>query len=263
MTEMRQLSNVPRLIFAGLMFVSALHAQAPRQLQIEVGSNQHVAIVANDVSYGEVLRVLGQKLGWDIDIPAVADKLKISRVHVEGSKPQDALKKLLEGSQLGYAFRDAHDGSLKVSIIPFDGQQERTAEDRETSVLEQDKAKPQPSSTTSQTQASTRIQVSDPVVGVPNRPEAHTMSLSEAIEAIGAPPGVPSSDVGRKATFTSSDAAKVMGVPPGVSPDAVGRSTTLPMSEAAKIIGVPPGVSPSDVGKILTLPLPTGSSKRP
>jgi len=249
------------LVFAGLIFIPAIHAQATRELQIEVGPNQQVAIVATEVSYGEVLRVLGQKLGWDIDIPAVADKLKISSVHIEATKEQDALKKLLDGSQLGYAFRDAHDGSLKVSIIPFDAQQE-TTKDRSAAVLEQDNDKTQPSPPSSQTQPLTP-QVSDPTA-VPSQPKAHTtMSLSDAIKAVGAPPGVPSSDIGRKVTFTSSDAAKVMGVPPGVSPDDVGRSTTLPISEAAKIIGVPPEVPPSDVGKTVTLPFSTGISKRP
>jgi hypothetical protein len=221
MNVIRPLSNVPHIVFAGMMFVSALHAQASRQLQIEVGPNQQVAIVASDVSYGEVLRVIGQKLGWEIDIPAVADQLKISRMRVEATKPGDALRKLLEGSQLGYAFQDAGNGSLKVAVIPLD------------------KDKPVPSSATAQTQSSTPAQPNETVaVATPNRPDAPvTMSFSEATKAAGAPPGVPSSDVGRKVTFT--------------------------MSEAAKIMGVPPGVSPSDVGKIVTLPLSTGASKRP
>jgi hypothetical protein len=256
MNIIRRLAIVPYVVFVCATFASAIYAQTPRGLQIEVGPNQQVAIVASDVSYGEVLRVLAHKLGWEIEIPALADELKISTIRVEATKPPDALRKLLEGSRLGYAFQDAGNGSLKVAVIPMD---------KDASAPEYDKDKPVPSSHTAQTQSSTPGQPTETVVvATPNRPDATvTMSLSEATKAVGAPPGVPSADMGRKVTFAISDAAKVMGVPPGVSPDDVGRTTTLPMSEAAKIIGVPPGVLSGDVGKVITLPLPTGASKRP
>jgi hypothetical protein len=64
-------------------------------------------------------------------------------------------------------------------------------------------------------------------------------------------------------TLTLADAINAIGVPPGVSPADVGKAMTIPISDAAKIMGVPPGVSPAAVGKTITLPLPTGPGQHP
>ena len=106
--------------FISLALIPPMCAQAPRQLQIEVGANQQVSILADDVSYGEILRALQTELGWEIEIPALADELKLSHVRVEAKQPQDALAELLAGSKLGYAFLGGVKGSgiLKVVVIP-------------------------------------------------------------------------------------------------------------------------------------------------
>ena len=99
--KLRNLSNFR--LQAGIVIFAALApliwAQASRQLQVEVGTNQLVSILARGVSYGEVLKALQKKLGWEIEIPPVADELQLSYVRVEASRPQIALTKLLEGSR--------------------------------------------------------------------------------------------------------------------------------------------------------------------
>jgi len=239
-------------VFIGTVLAPTIIAQAPRQLKVEFGPNQQIRILANDVSYGEVLRVLQGKLGWDIEIPRLADELKLSDILVEANRPQDALAKLLDGSRLGYAFVGAANGShiLKVIVIPTTPLEGTVTQDASlTSPIPDNENTVHPDET---------------VVSTPERPQApSTMSLSDATKAIGVPPSGSPADVGQMKTFPISDAAKTMGVPPGVSPADVGQMMTLSISEAAKIIGVPPGMLPSDVGKTITLPLPTGPSQRP
>src|SRR5438477_549040 len=62
--KLRNLSNFR--LQAGIVIFAALApliwAQASRQLQVEVGTNQLVSILARGVSYGEVLKALKIKL---------------------------------------------------------------------------------------------------------------------------------------------------------------------------------------------------------
>ena len=53
------------------------------------------------MSYGDVLRALQKKLGWEIEIPSLADELKLSYVRVETTQPQIALTNLLERQRAG------------------------------------------------------------------------------------------------------------------------------------------------------------------
>jgi hypothetical protein len=244
-------------VLIGVALASSIFAQAPRQLKVEVEPNQRVWILASDVSYGEVLRALQGKLGWEIEIPVLADELKLSYINVEAKQPQDALAKLLEGSGLGYAFSGGANGSriLKVIVISSTSGEAGLTQDAVSSAPIPDNAQAGASlSLPTQAQVATTSDGSE---------KSSKKSLSDAINAIGAPPGVSPSDVGRKTTFSISNAAGMMGVPPGVSPSDVGRMTTLQISDAAKIMGVPPGVSPGDVGKTVTLPLPTGPGQHP
>ena len=91
--KLRKLVNFRNLaaMLISAALVPAVCAQASRQLQVEVGVNQHVAILASNVSYWEVLRALQRKLGWGVEIPALADELKPSYVRVETTQPQLAL----------------------------------------------------------------------------------------------------------------------------------------------------------------------------
>lgn len=242
--KLRKLVNLR--ILAGMLISAtlalAICAQAPGQLQVEVGPNQQVSILARDVSYGEVLKALERKLGWEIEIPALADELKLSYARVEPTQPQIALAKLLEGSGLGYAFVSAANASrsIKVLVIPSTPRERKTPQETASSSPISDNAVAEPSlPPPAETQAVTAGKPNAAIAGADqDRPPAlPTMPLSEAIN--------------------------VMGVPPGVSPADVGRAMTYPMSDAAMIMGVPPGVSPADVGKTTTMPLPTGSGRQP
>jgi len=256
-------------VFIGTALAPTICAQAPWQLQVEVGPNRQVRILARGVSYGEVLRALQEKLGWEIDIPPLADELKASYAHVEAKQPQEALAKLLEGSRLGYAFTGGANGSpiLKVVVIPPAEPEAKAAQDTVSNApIPNNDAVERSSPIPAGVEAATTVQAS--VSGVessmPERPAAPSRnSLSEAATAIGVPPGMSPADVGRMMTFSTSDAAKIMGVPPDLSPGDVGRMTTLPSSDAAKIMGGPAGTSLDSVGKTKTLPLPTGPGQHP
>ena len=76
-------------------------AQSSRQLQIELGANQQVSSVASGVSYGEVLRAMQRKLGWEIEIPPLADELKLSYLLIESTQPQNCLGKAFGRQRTG------------------------------------------------------------------------------------------------------------------------------------------------------------------
>jgi len=268
--KLRELVNFRNMaaVLISAALVPAVCAQTSRQLQVEVGPNQQVRILARDVSYGEVLRALQKKLGWEVEIPALADELKPSYVRVETTQPQIALTKLLEGSGLGYAFLSEVDESrhIKVFIIPLNPREASAAHDKASGTPVSDNAVAGvslPPATQEQAVTSTQPNATTAET-TPERPPApSTMPFSEAINAIGVPPGVSPDDVGKATTFPISDAAKIMGTPPGVSPGDVGRTTTLPNSDAAKIMGGPAGTSLDSVSKTKILPLPTGPGQRP
>jgi hypothetical protein len=231
-------------ILAGLMIIAALapaiYAQTPKQLQVDIGPNQQVRIVASEVSYGEVLRLLQRKLGWEIEIPPIADELKLSYVRIEALQPQIGLVKLLEGSRLGYAFlRDANgSGRMKVLVIPLPAH-EATQNSASTP--------PVPENATAGTSLLLRAQGQAAATSQPNAAAAETS------------PDQPPASL----TMPLADAINAIGVPPDVSPSDVGKAMTFSISDAARIMGFPPGVSPADVGKTVTMPLPTGPGKRP
>jgi hypothetical protein len=242
--KLSKLANLKTLagVFISGALLPAICAQTPRQLQVEVGPNQQVTILAGGVSYGDVLRVLREKLSWEIEIPALADDLRLSHVRLETAQPEIALAKLLEGSSLGYAFLGRVNGSrsLKVFVIPQTPREASLTHDTASSPPIPDNVVAGASlSLPAQAPSATPIKPNPTTAEtIPERPAAlSTMSLSEAINAIG--------------------------VPPGVSPADVGKAMTFPISDAAKIMGVPPGVSPADVGKTTTMPLPTGPGKHP
>lgn len=269
--KLRKLVNFRILagLFISAALVPAICAQSSRQLQVEVGPNQQVRILARDASYGEILRALQKKLGWEVEIPALADELKPSYVRVETTQPQLALTKLLEGSGLGYAFTSGVGESrhIKVFIIPLSPRDASAAQDKASSTPVSDNAVAEvslPPATQEQSATSTQPNATTAETAPERRPPApSTLPLSEAANAIGVPPGVSPADVGRMMTFSTSDAAKIMGVPPGLSPGDVGQTTTLSSSDAARIIGGPAGTSLDSVGKTKTLPLPTGPGQRP
>jgi hypothetical protein len=202
--NLRKLANFR--ILAGALIIAALgpviRAQAPRQLQVEVGAEQQISILARDVSYGEVLRTLERKLGWEMEIPPLADELKLSYVRVETTQPQTALAKLLEGSRLGHAFLGGVNGTrtMKVIVIPSTPREATFVWDTTPNSPIPDKtvaggSLPLPA----QAQPATTLQPNATAVDtMPEQPKApSTRPLAEAINAMGVLPGVSPADVGK------------------------------------------------------------------
>lgn len=247
---------VSRKIPVGLLMSAALalalNAQTSPLLKVEVSPTQQVSILASQVSYGAVLRALQTKLGWEIEIPALADQLKLTFVHVDAKQPEEALEKLLEGSGLSYAFVE-RSHTLKVVVIPS-GQREAPPKDAAPA--------PEPLVTepTPEDNSNTAAGAALPSLPLPTQMQTVTANLPPDINAAqqGAleQPSAPS-------TMPLSEAMNTIGAPPGMPPGDAGKATTVPVSDAAKIMGVPPGVAPGDVGKTITLPLPTGAQKQP
>jgi hypothetical protein len=245
MTNLKLKKMVSFRNFAALLFVSAalaraMYAQAPRQLRVEVGPNEQVRILASDVSYGEVLRALRSKLGWEIEISPLADELKLSYIRVETTQPQIALTKLLEGSKLDYAFLGVNGiGTVKVVVIPLAPREARPTPDSPSNPPIPDNARAAAPPLPTQRQDVITTQPNETTAETaPERPEAPSATpLADAINAIGAPPGGSLADVG--------------------------KTMTLPISDAARIVGAPPGMSPGNVGKTTTLSLPTGPGQHP
>ncbi len=238
LADFRTLAGV--LISAAL--APAICAQAPRQSRVEVEPNQQVRILASDANYGDILRDLQKKLGWEIEIPPIADELRLSFIRIESTQPQIALAKLLEGSGLGYAFLGEASGSrrVKVIVIPLTRRDARVPQETASNPLAPDNR---------DAGDSPPLPAQAPP-GTTNQPNAVAAGSTSEL-----PPGPP--------TMPLADAINAIGFPPGVPPADVGRAMTFPMSDAARIMGFPPGVSPADVGKTTTMPLTTGSGKRP
>ena len=241
--KLRKLPNFKLLawVFVSAALAPAICAQASMRLQVEVGVNQQVTILASNVSYGEVLRALQRKLGWEIEIPPLADEVKLSYVCVETAQPQIALAKLLEGSRFGYAFRAGVSGSSsKVIVVASTAHDTKTATNAESSSQTSEKADTGASVPRS-------AQAREATISMPNVTSVQTM---------------PEQPVGLS-TMPLSEAIEVIGVPLGASPADVGKTLTFQISDAARIMGVPPGMSSADVGKTISLPLPTEPRKHP
>jgi hypothetical protein len=253
------------VLFLSAALAPLIYPQSTAQLQVEIGTNQEIHILASDVSYGEVLRALQKKLGWEIEIPPSANELKLSSVRIETMKPSVVFAKLLEGSRLGYALLAGKSKSqiVKVFVIPLtpreaSGNQDATLRPPISDNAEARATLPLPA----QAPSATLIEPAAPVADAEQLEALPTMPLSEAMNAM----GVPLADAEQleaPPTLPLSEAIDVMGVPPGVSPGDVGETITLPLSEAIDVMGVPPGISPGDVGKTTTSPLPTGPGMRP
>jgi hypothetical protein len=208
--KLRKLANFRMLV--GVLLIAALApvicAQAPRQLEVEVGANQQISILARDVSYGEVLRALERKLGWEMEISPLADELKLSYVRVETTQPQVALAKLLEGSGLGYAFLSGVNGTrkMKVIVIPLTPREA-------TVVWDTTPNSPIPDNTVAGGSLPLPAQAQPATTLQPN---------ATALDAMMKQPKAPS-------TTPLAEAVNAMGVPPGVSPADVGKTTTMPL----------------------------------
>ncbi len=83
---MKATTALPALLL-GLGIPLLVWGQSTARLEVEASPGQGVKIVAQQVSYGEVLRAFQQKLGVPIDIPPAADQLLLSYVHIDATPP--------------------------------------------------------------------------------------------------------------------------------------------------------------------------------
>lgn len=243
-------------LLVSLAMLSLAWGQGAPRLEIAVSPSGQVRIFARAVSYGEVLRALQDKLGVAIEIPAQADELKLDYACIEASPPDEALVRLLEGSHLGYAWLAGSHQLEKVVILAPPAQQasENTLSPPDTPLYPLQARSPDAVDIASSPVETEKGFVEDP--GSLRVPPAQVWPLTEAgiVNGTEAAPG--------PSAMPLSEAVNAIGVPPGVSPADVGRTMTFPVSDAARIMGVPPGVSPSDVGRTTTS-LPTNPDKHP
>ena len=258
---MRRISSslLAKITIVSLAMASLAWGQDVPRLEVEVTPSGNVRIYAGAVGYGAVLRALQDKLGVPIEIPAQAEELKLDYARIEASPPDEALKKLLVGSGLGYGWvAQAHRLEKVLILAPAIPQANRNiVSTTEAELLPARRPQGGFESTSSSAQADGAVakdQDSLPVPSAQTFPPTDAGIARSAEQSLTAPTHV---------TMSISEAVSAIGVPPGVSPADVGRVVTLSIAEAAGIVGMPSGALPGDVGKTTIMPLPTGPGKHP
>jgi hypothetical protein len=218
------------ILLASLVVVPLVCGQNTSKLEVEVSRAGQVKILACEVSYGQVLRALRGKLDVEIEIPPLADNLKLSYARIDSARPEEAFEKLLEGSGLGYGLLRGASGPRIRKVVVV--------------------------GSTPQNAAGKAILVPAPNPLIAQAPEMQMRPFNEEdilndAESVGAPE---EATVGLEKLFAES--SPVSG---GTSPIAV----VLPLSEAEKLLGVPAGVPPEEVGITKTLALPPDGLKLP
>ena len=246
---------LPTLLL-GLLIPLLVSGQSSSRLEVEVSPARGVNIMAQQVSYGEVLRTFQRALDVPMEIPQAADQLALSYVRIDAATPAEALEKLLAGSGLGYALlRQVGGGQLKrVIVVPGEKQ---TGSAIDATTLATGPSLPSlPAAAQALLPAWPEGQAVDDREREITVPEAEQRSLTEAGEVIG---------MEARSDVAEAVAEQVYELPLESYPVVLklGRlPVTRPLSEAAEDMGVPPGVSPEEVGKMKTYSLPTGK-KRP
>jgi hypothetical protein len=222
--------NILSSLLASLVVVPLVWGQNTSKLDVEVSRTGQVKILVCEVSYGQVLRALHEKLNVEIEIPPLADNLKLSYARIDNARPEEAFEKLLEGSGLGYGLLRGASGAGIEKVVVI-GSTPQNAEGKAILV-------PTPNPTLAQ---APQMQM---------RPFSEAGILNDPV-AVEAPE---EATVGLEKLFRES------------SPDSGGTSpisVVLPLSEAERLLGVPAGVSPEEVGITKTLALPRDGQKRP
>ncbi len=253
---MKATPALPTLLL-GLLIPLLVSGQSSSHLELQVSPARGVKIMAQQVSYGEVLRAFQQKLGVPMDIPPAADQLVLSYAHIDAATSAEVLQKLLAGSGLGYALLQQVGGSqLQKVIVLHWGGESGGEKGALASAAGSPRANPPPLRVSIPSWPARREAEVDDSEEEITVPEAQQRPLPEAGELIGMEAG---SDV------AEAVAEQVYELPLESYPVVLklGRlPVTRPLSEAAEVMGVPPGVSPEEVGKMKTYSLPTGE-KRP
>jgi hypothetical protein len=170
------------------------------------------------------------KLDVEIEIPPLAENLKLSYARIETASPEEAFEKLLEESGLGYGLLGGASGPRIGKVVVV--------------------------GSTPQNAAGKAILVPAPNPLIAQAPEIQMRPFSEAgilndLESVGAPE---EATVDLEKLFTESSHMSG-GTPP--------IPIVMPLSEAGKVLGVPAGVLPEEVGITKTLALPPDGHKRP
>jgi hypothetical protein len=264
----------------GLGIPLLVWSQSASRLEVEASPGQGVKIVAQQVSYGEVLRALAQKLGVPMDIPPAADQLVLSYAHIDAATPAQALQKLLTGSGLGYALLQQVGGNRLQKVIVVHWEGGSTGQREPPPVPAATPPRPRPAaaqaSMPSRRPDWQEVEVDDSE-GESAVPEAQRRPLSEAGEVIGMDSGpeaaaalaeqVSELPVESYPVIHKFDSLAVASLPPQDSPvrqEFDPLPVIRPLAAAAELMGLAPGVSPAEVGKTKTYPLPAAQKqKRP
>lgn len=240
----------------GMAIAPVLWGRDATRLEVEVRPSGQVRVLAQGVSYGQVLRALQKKLGLPMEIPLLADNLKVSFARIEAATPQAALEKLLDGSGLGYALLRRPGGTRLIQVMVFPSTRQQASHSPEpprdsgsshfkkvegwTALVPQPQDSPESESDESPIEA----------------PQPQVLPLSEAGIVLGLEAGPAAAEGAAGHVEELPPTAKTV-VKQNNSP-----AVTKPLSEASGIIGAPRGASAEDVGKVKTLPLSSAGGEK-
>lgn len=212
------------------VIVPLVWGQEVPKLEVEVSPSGQVKILARDVSYAQILRALQEKLDVVIEIPPLAEELKLSYARIDAAQPEEAFEKLLTGSGLGYGLRrEANTLRIVKAVVVALTQKRANGE---------------------------AIQVpTGPTVPTPQVPQIAAQPLSEAGIVTNPQFGKPG-----EATTGRLEKLSPESQPVGEAPL---TPVNRPLSDAARAVGVPGGALEGEIGKTKTLPLPPEGQKRP
>lgn len=203
------------------------------RLEVEVTAQEQVRLVAQQVTYGDLLRVLERRLGVPIKMAESVERSPLDFIQVEAASPEQALAELLRPSGFGYAIFFEPSGRRMRRVVVF-SESEPAEKERLLADTASD-AHPQPI---------TESNLAEPAPGTSETAEG------DAGEAL-----VP----GAERRPLEEAAAEVLGLPPGLAAQAVvlrveklpaesrlqthkldSQTITRPLAEAAEVMGTRP-----------------------
>ncbi len=273
-SNIRATPALPTLLL-GLLIPLLVSGQSSSCLEVEVSPARGVKIMAQQVSYGEVLRTFQRALDVPMEIPQAADQLALSYVRIDAATPAEALEKLLAGSGLGYALLERVDGSqLQKVIVLHWGGESGDEKGALASAAGSPRANPPPLRVSIPSWPARREAEVDDSEEESAVPEVQRRPLSEAGEVIGMDSGPEAAAALAEQIFAlplesqplvlQFDSLSLASLPPQDSPvlqEFDPLPVIRPLAAAAEVMGLAPGVSPEEVGKTKTHPLPAAQKQ--
>ncbi len=251
---MKATPALPTLLL-GLLIPLLVSGQSSSRLEVQVSPARGVKIMAQQVSYGEVLRALRRTLDVSMEIPEAADKLMLSYAQIDAATPAEALEKLLAGSGLGYALLEQEGGGQLKRVIVVPGEKQTGSAIDATTLATGPSLPSLPGGRAvvpfrfEGREADDETNDTDGEITVP---ELQQRPLTEAGKVIGMDSGPEAAEAVAEHVYALPLSAYPV-VQKFASPPII-----RPLSAAARVMGVPPGISPEKVGKMKTYSLPTG-----